>query len=474
MASTKRPQGQLVQSLALGAATILVVSSVIGSGVYKKVAPMSAALESPSLVLLAWILAGIVSLFGALSNAEIAGMLAESGGEYVYFKRIYGKFMAFMYGWSVFTVIKSAAVASIAYVFSQSLNSIVELPHFRISVEQVSFLGIFKPFENFGVKSLTIILILSLSFLNTRGLKGGSWLSGSLTKLIVLGLAIIIVTGLIFGGGSLHNLQTVSVTQTGGGLAGFSLIKAMFGAMLAAFWAYEGWNIIGFMGGEILKPKRNIPLALFGGMAIVIAVYTLVNFTYLYILPVDKLIDVYKSQNQIAAVEVLRHFAGSGGAFLLSVLILATTLGCTNSTILMPPRIYQAMASDKLFFKRVAEIHPKYNTPNNALWIQAFWASLLVLSGSFDQLTDMLIFIVFFYYGATALGVFIMRIREPLMERTYRVWGYPIVPAVFVLFCISLIVITCFTNPREAGLGFVLVLTGIPFYLYWNNKRNKT
>jgi APA family basic amino acid/polyamine antiporter len=474
MASTKRPQGQLVQSLALGAATILVVSSVIGSGVYKKVAPMSAALESPSLVLLAWVLAGIVSLFGALSNAEIAGMLAESGGEYVYFKRIYGKFMAFMYGWSVFTVIKSAAVASIAYVFSQSLNSIVELPHFRISVEQVSFLGIFKPFENFGVKSLTIILILSLSFLNTRGLKGGSWLSGSLTKLIVLGLAIIIVTGLIFGGGSLHNLQTVSVTRTGGGLAGFSLIKAMFGAMLAAFWAYEGWNIIGFMGGEILKPKRNIPLALFGGMAIVIAVYTLVNFTYLYILPVDKLIDVYKSQNQIAAVELLRHFAGSGGAFLLSVMILATTLGCTNSTILMPPRIYQAMASDKFFFKRVAEIHPKYNTPNNALWIQAFWASLLVLSGSFDQLTDMLIFIVFFYYGATALGVFIMRIREPLMERTYRVWGYPIVPAVFVLFCISLIIITCFTNPREAGLGLVLVLTGIPFYLYWNNKRNKT
>ena len=474
MSESKRPQGQLVQSLALGAATVLVVSSVIGSGVYKKVAPMSAALESPSLVILAWVLAGVVSLFGALSNAEIAGMLAESGGEYVYFKRIYGKFMAFMYGWSVFTVIKSAAVASIAYVFSQSLNSIVELPHFRISVEQVSFLGIFKPFENFGVKSLTIILILSLSFLNTRGLKGGSWLSGSLTKLIVLGLAIIIVTGLIFGGGSLHNLQTVSVTRTGGGLAGFSLIKAMFGAMLAAFWAYEGWNIIGFMGGEILKPKRNIPLALFGGMAIVIAVYTLVNFTYLYILPVDKLIDVYKSQNQIAAVELLRHFAGSGGAFLLSVMILATTLGCTNSTILMPPRIYQAMASDKLFFKRVAEIHPKYNTPNNALWIQAFWASLLVLSGSFDQLTDMLIFIVFFYYGATALGVFIMRIREPLMERTYRVWGYPIVPAVFVLFCISLIIITCFTNPREAGLGLVLVLTGIPFYLYWNNKRNKT
>jgi basic amino acid/polyamine antiporter, APA family len=472
MSASQRPQGQLVQSLAVGAATVLVVSSVIGSGVYKKVAPMTAALGSPALVLLAWILAGIVSLFGALSNAEIAGMLAQSGGEYAYFKRIYGKFMAFIYGWSVFTVIKSAAVASIAYVFSQSLNSIIEIPHFNISIESYSILGIFKPFENFGVKSLTILLILSLSFLNTRGLKGGSWLSGNLTKLIVLGLVIIIISGLFFGGGSLHHFHTVASSQIAGGMKGFSMVKAMFGAMLAAFWAYEGWNIIGFMGGEILRPKRNIPLALFGGMAIVMAVYTLVNFTYLYVLPVDKLIDVYKSQNQIAAVEVLRQIAGASGAFLLSLLILATTLGCTNSTILMPPRIYQAMASDRLFFRRVAEIHPKYNTPNNALWIQAFWASLLVLSGSFDQLTDMLIFIVFFFYGATAMGVFIMRIREPLLERTYKVWGYPIVPALFVLFCICLIIITCFTNPREAGLGFVLVLTGIPFYLYWNRKQN--
>ena len=473
MGEIKKTQGQLVQSLALGAATVLVVSSVIGSGVYKKVAPMSASLESPGLVILAWVLAGIVSLFGALSNAEIAGMLADSGGEYVYFKKIYGKFMAFIYGWSVFTVIKSAAVASIAYVFSQSLNSIVELPHFNNSIEQLSLLGIFKPFENFGVKSLTIILILSLSFLNTRGLKGGSLLSGNLTKLIVLGLAIIIISGLIFGGGSIHNLQTTATIHTAGGLSGFSLVKAMFGAMLAAFWAYEGWNIIGFMGGEILKPKRNIPLALFGGMAIVMAVYTLVNITYLYILPIDSLIGVFKSQNQIAAVEVLRHFAGGTGALLLSLLILLTTLGCTNSTILMPPRIYQAMASDKLFFKKVADIHPKFNTPNNALWIQALWASILVLSGSFDQLTDMLIFIVFFFYGATALGVFIMRIREPNRERTYKVWGYPVVPAIFVLFCVSLIIITCFTNPREAGLGFVLVLTGIPFYLYWNRKSAK-
>jgi APA family basic amino acid/polyamine antiporter len=244
----------------------------------------------------------------------------------------------------------------------------------------------------------------------------------------------------------------------------------MFGAMLAAFWAYEGWNSIGYIGGEIKSPKKNIPLALAGGIAIVIAIYLLVNFTYLYVLPIDQLVDVYKTQNGIAAVAVVGQFASSIGLFLLTQLVLLTVLGCTNSTILMPPRIYYAMAKDKLFFPKAANIHPQYNTPNQALWIQAVWASVLVLSGSFDQLTDMLVFAAFFFYGATALGVFVMRIREPNLERDYKVWGYPIVPGFFILFCFALVVITFYTNPREAFLGIALMLTGIPFYIYWNRK----
>ncbi len=470
MTDQMKPQGSLKQTLTVGATTILVVSSVIGSGVYKKVAPMAADLLSPSLVLICWILAGVVSLFGALSNAEIAGMLAAPGGEFVYYKRIYGRFMAFIYGWSVFAVIKSAAVASIAYVFSHSFNSLVPLPHFGPAIENITFLGVFKPFDNFGVKTLTILLIIGLTFLNTRGLKGGSFLSNSITKLIIGGLALIVISGLVFGGGSFKNITTPAATYIPHKWYDFTLIKAMFGAMLAAFWAYEGWNIIGFMGGEIKKPNKTIPLSLFGGMAIVITVYILVNFTYLYVLPVDQLIDVYKSQNGIAAISVVGHFAGAAGIFVLSLLILFTTFGCTNSTILMPPRIYYAMAKDNLFFPKAAEIHPKYNTPNYALWLQGIWASVLVLSGSFDQLTDMLVFAAFFYYGATALGVFILRIREPQLERPYRVWGYPIIPAIFVLFCLALIFITFFTNPREAFLGVLLILTGVPFYFYWNRK----
>jgi len=470
MSSIPGKQGHLVRSLTLGSAVILVISSVIGSGVFKKVAPMSAELGSPVWVLVCWALAGLISLFGALSNAEIAGMFAASGGEYVYFKRIYGLFMAFIYGWSVFAVIKTAAVSSIAYVFAQSFNAILPLPHLSPALEQFSLLGIFNPLENIGVKLLTIFLILVLTFLNTRGLKGGARFSGWLTALVIAGLALTVISGFVFGHGSLQHLTATASTPQA---TGFGFVKAVFGALLAAFWAYEGWNTIGFLGGEIHHPNRNIPLALIGGMAVIIGTYLLVNLTYLYVLPVDRLIDVYRSQNEIAGVTVIRHFAGNAGAMILSVLILVTTLGCTNSTIIMPPRIYQAMAADGLFFRGMVNIHPRFNTPDKALWLQAFWAAMLVLSGSFDQLTDMLVFVVFFFYGATALGVFILRYREPAVERPYKAWGYPVIPALFILFCISLIVITCFTNPREAGLGVVLVAAGVPLYFLWNRKKVK-
>lgn len=466
----EKQQGQLIRSLTLGAATILVVSSVIGSGVYKKVAPMSSDLLSPTLVLWAWVLAGVISLCGALSNAEIAGMMADSGGEYVYFRRIYGRFMAFLWGWSTFAVIKTAAVSSIAYVFAQSFNSIIPLPHLPESIESMQFL-VFKPFENAGVKGLTILLILVLTFLNTHGLKGAAALSTWITRLVIAGLLTIVVCGLLFGGGSFANIQTPATGYVAREWTDFGLIKAMFAALLAAFWAYEGWNTIGFIGGEIKEPHRNLPLALFAGMMVIIGAYVLVNFTYLYVLPIDQLVGVHSAKNDIAAVAVVRHFAGDVGATLISIIILITTLGCTNATILMPPRVYYAMAKDQLFFPRAAEIHPKYHTPNPALWMQGVWACLLVLSGSFDQLTDMLIFAAFFFYGATAFGVFIMRRREPHAERPYKVWGYPVVPALFVIFCAALIVITCINHPREAGIGTVLMLTGVPMYYYWNSRR---
>lgn len=432
---------------------------------------MSMELLSPGLVLLAWALAGLVSLCGALSNAEIASMLADSGGEYVYFRKIYNRFFAFLYGWTAFAVIRSASLASIAYVFAQSFNSLVPLPELPVSLAEFSIFGIFTPFDNFGVKFLTIALILGLSYINVLGMKGGEGLSRWILILVTIVIGVIIVLGLTIGGGSFENIQTTATGYSERPWYDFGLIKGMFAAMLAAFWAFEGWATTGYLGGEIKNPNRNLPLALIFGVLFVIVVYVAVNFTYLFVLPIDEIIDVGKTQNTIAAVAVVKHFLGGPGGLFISILILFTTLGATNTTALMPPRLYYAMAKEGMFFKSAAYIHPKYNTPSKAFVTQGVWASVLVLSGSFDQLTDMLVFAAFIFYGATALGVFILRYKMPDAPRPYKAWGYPIVPAIFILFCLSLVGITLVERPREALLGLGLMLTGVPFYLYWASKQ---
>lgn len=468
MVNQQKPQGHLLRSLGLFSAFILTVSSVIGSGVYKKVAPMSAELLSADLVLLCWGLAGIITLCGALSNAEIASMLADSGGEFVYFRKIYNKFFAFIFGWTSFAVIRSAAAASIAYVFAHSFNSLVTLPVLPDSWEQISVFGIFTPFDNFGVKLLTVLLLIGLSYNNYVGMKFGEGLSKAVLTIVVASIFLIIVLGLTMGGGSMANFQTPGTGYSAHSWWEPAFIEQIFAALLAAFWAYEGWTSTGFIGGEIKNPNRNLPLALVFGVSFVLVVYLCINFTYLYVLPMDAIISVHQSQNSIAAVEVVRSFLGGPGALAMAVLILITTFGCTNTTLLGPPRLYYAMAREGMFFKSATYIHPKYNTPSKAILIQAIWASLLVFSGSFDQLTDMLIFAAFIFYGATALGVFILRIRMPDAPRPYKAWGYPIVPGIFILFCVALIVITLIGKPREALVGLGLMASGLPFYWYWN------
>lgn len=434
---------------------------------------MSEALGSPSLVMMAWILAGVITICGALSNAEVAGMLADSGGEYVYFKKIYNRFFAFLFGWSNFTAIRSASAASIAYVFAMSFNSLVPLPHFSEEIASFSLFGIFTPFDNFGVKALTIGLIIVLSSINYIGLKFGEGLNKTVTLTVIASIFLVIILGLTMGGGSVANFQTPSVTYAEQSWWSGSFIKIMFMAMLSAFWAYEGWSSIGYIGGEIKNPNRNLPLALILGVFFVMAVYVTINFTYLYILPIDTIIDTYKSQNTIAAVVVIKHFLGTAGVLFISLVILLTTFGSTNTTLLTPPRLYYAMAKENLFFKSAAYIHPKFNTPSKAIIYQAIWASILVLSGSFDQLTDMLIFASFIFYGATALGVFVLRVKMPDAHRPYKAWGYPVVPALFILFCAVLIVITIMTKPREALLGLALMMSGIPLYFYWTRKSDQ-
>ncbi len=457
-------QRSLVRTLGLGYVVIFVVANIIGSGVYKKIAPMAAELHSSVWILMAWIVGGIITLFGALSNAEVAGLLADTGGEFVYLKKIYNRFFAFIYGWSLFTVIQTATISSLAYVFAQSLNSMVHLPEFFPSLQQFSIGGIFFPFQDSGVKLTAILLILLLTFLNISGLKSGAGTSKAILIPVFTGLLVIVVFGL----SSLTSMPD-NFMEVGELTSGTVTLSSFYTAMLAAFWAYQGWVSVGFIGGEVKNPKQNIPRGIVMGVFVVIAIYLLVNVTYLTLLSIPQLEQVHAAGNQIAAVEAVRSFWGAGGVLFISLLILLTTLGCTNASILTGARPYYAMAREKLFFPGIAKLNHA-NVPSNSLLWQGIWASILVLSGTFDQLTDMIIFAVFIFYGATTLGVFVLRRKMPDAPRPYKVWGYPVVPAIFIIFCIGLIFNTVVARPREAAIGMTLILSGIPVYLYLRHR----
>jgi APA family basic amino acid/polyamine antiporter len=456
---------QLSRSLGLGLVIVVVIGNIIGSGVYKKVAVMATDLHSSGWVLIAWVLAGIISLFGALSNAEIAGLLADTGGEYVYYKKIFNRFFAYMFGWSVFVIIQTAAISSLAYIFSESLNSIIHLPPILSSWEHFNIVGIFYPFADFNIKLTAIILILILTVINSRGIKLGAGISTAILLLVFAGIITIIIFGLTSEQSNIR--QAFELKTVDNSVVSFS---AVFTAMLGAFWAYQGWATVGYIGGEVKNQYRNIPRGIAIGVFIVIATYLLVNTAYLSLLPIQNLEAVSASKG-IAAIEAVKVFWGNSGGLFISMLIAITTLGCTHATIYVSCRMYYAMAKEGLFFRGVEKLN-NAKTPANSLWFQGVWACILVLSGTFDQLTDMIIFAVFIYYGATTLGVFILRKKMPDAPRPYKVWGYPVVPAIVILFCIAFFVNTIIERPREAVFGIILMLTGVPLW-YWFNKRKE-
>jgi APA family basic amino acid/polyamine antiporter len=454
---------ELNRTIGLRFAIIFVIANIIGSGVYKKVAPMAAELNSGILVLLCWLAGGIITLFGALSVAELAAMMPHSGGEFQYHKRIYNKFFAFTYGWASYTVIKTGTIASLAYVFAQSLHQVINGPELWPSLARINLFNVFYPFESLNVKLTAIALILLLTLFNTMGIKIGVRLSATILGLVLLGIAAIVIVGVT------SPISSVSkITDSGSSFT----TSAFLTAMLSAFFAYEGWNGVAYVGGEVKDPQKNIPLSLVLGVVAVIALYLVVDATYLSILSIDELTQIYHSQNKIAAVEAMRKVTGDGGALAISLLIVVTTFGCIHASIVSNSRIYFAMANEGLFFRKAGEINSR-NAPSFSLWMQGIWSSLLVMSGTFDQLTDMLIFAAFIFYGASALGVIVLRFKAPHEPRPYKVWGYPFVPAAFFLFSVCLVFNSVFTRPREAGIGLSLIALGVPFYFYFIGKNKK-
>ncbi len=466
---------KLKQQMGLFSAVMVVIGAMIGSGVFKKIAPMSAELHSSGWVLLAWLVAGVITLMGALSNAEVAGVIAKPGGQYVYFKEMYGKLFAFLFGWASFSVIQTATASAVAYIFAESLNSIFPLPPIGDYWNNFTLFSIgdfsLQPFNNFWVKCIAISLVLLLTFFNYRGINYGEKIGNIFGSAVIVGIVFIIV--LAFTLGSDNGIRTTTVFNfiSINSFTEKTFMSAFFGAMLAAFWAFEGWNNVGFLAGEIKNPKRNVPMALGIGTLLVSALYFTINASFFNVADVGFYENINTQKNTIAAVSSMALVWQYGGLF-ISVLILVSTFNSTNNSLMSAPRIYYAMANDGLFLKTAASVHPKFKTPHKAIVMQMFWCIVLVISGSFDLLTEMLVFVAFIFYGCGAFGVIVLRKKMKENNTNFKVPFYPVLPILFSLFSLFLVVNTIIDSPTKSAIGLGLVLLGLPIY-FSLNKQNK-
>ncbi|HEY1044835.1 MAG TPA: amino acid permease [Bacteroidia bacterium] len=457
---------QLKEKLGMFSAIMVVISAMIGSGVFKKIADMSEQLNNGTLVLLAWTAAGAITLMGSVSNAEVAGLIAKPGGQYVYFREMYGKLFAFLFGWASFTVIQTGTAASVAYVFAESVNSLLPLPTLPDALSEKVLFSIndfhFQPFHNFGVKMLTCLLVIGISIVNYLGIDYGERISNILGTTVVAGVLTIIFIAYM-NPSYTPVINAANIQHKAPGAAAF------FTAMMAAFWAFEGWNNVGFLGGEIKNPKRNIPIALSVGTMIVLMLYLLTNSAFLRMGDVSFYVGLSNKDNAIAAVEGMNLVWGAGGMF-ISLLILVSTFNSTNNSLMTAPRIYYTMANDGLFIKKASSVHHKYKTPHKAIIYQMVWCIVLVISGSFDMLTEMLVFVAFIFYGCGAFGVIVLRKKMPDAPRPFKVPLYPVIPLLFTLFSVFLVYYTITSSTGNTLIGLILLASGLPFYFYYKKK----
>jgi APA family basic amino acid/polyamine antiporter len=464
------PKRQLIRGLTATDTTALVVGTVIGSGVFLKTAVMTQEVGTPSLVLAAWVAAGLLSLAGALTYAELGAMLPHAGGEYVYLRKSYGDTAAFLFGWQRFIVAGSASIASLGSAFAIFLAAFLPL-NAVWARREVSLLGQTIDWQ-FGPRQLVAVgAILLLSLVNCFTVALGGRVQSALTVLKIGGIAFIVV-GIFFFGGSADwsHLQTPAGAPAWSGFAAFGT------AMLAALWAYDGWNNMPMAAGEVQNPGRNIPRALVGGMIMVMAIYCLANLAYFYALPVEEVMTSNSTQYRAAlpvASKAAVSFLGEFGGKLVAVAFVISALGALNGSILSNSRVPFAMARDGLFFSRMGLLSAGTRVPVWALLIQATWSSLLAVSGTFDQLTDSLLFASWIFYGLVTSSVFVLRRRLPDLPRPYRTLGYPLVPSLFVLVSAWLVVNTLIEKRVESVTGLVLILGGLPLYAWFNRARGR-
>lgn len=444
----------LKRDLGVWSAAAIVIGTVIGSGIFLVPSSMVKSVGSPGMVFAVWIAGGLLSLFGALSYAELAAALPYAGGEYVYLREAYGPLWGFLYGWTQMWVAKSGSIATLATGFFIYLaNFRPELEHTWVIVPlPLGESG--QPLEIRYGQLLAMAVIAVLALVNYWGVRVGGDVQVTVTLVKVGLIAAIIIIGLGTGHGSGGNYHTS--IPAAGGIAGF------FAALVAALWAYDGWNNVSMVASEVQRPQRNLPFALVMGTLAVIAIYLATNLAYFYVLPASAV----ASSDRVAG-EMMRRILGDRGAGAVSIAAMISIFAALNGSILSGSRVPFAMARDRLFFRRIGFVHPVHRTPSVSILALSAWAALLVLSGRYDQLYTYVIFASVILYGMATAAVIVLRRKRPQMERPYRTIGYPFVPIVFILGIASLVVSTLWHSPRESLMGLVLIALGLPFYFFW-------
>lgn len=425
---------------------------MIGSGIFIVSAEISRQVETPGMLLMAWVVTGIITIFGALSYGELAAAMPKAGGQYVYIKEAFGPLYGFLYGWTLFAVIQTGTIAAVAVAFAKFTGV------FFPSISAENYLLEFGPISISTQQSLAVALIIFLSFYNFREIKAGAFVQNIFTVSKVAALLLLVILGLYFGYTGLGSISNFSpafpdvITLTTIGVFGAALTGSLFSA--------DAWNNITFTAGEVKNPQRNLPLSLLIGTSTVIFIYLLANIAYLYVLPIEK---IQNAENDRVATLLMETILGNNGKFFMALMIMISTFGCLNGVILTAARVYYAMAVDKIFFKQAAKLN-KNNVPSNSLTMQCIWASLLCFSGTYGDLLNYIMFAVMLFYILTISGLFVLRIKRPDMERPYKAFGYPVIPALYIIMASLVALNMLIYQSRFSVYGLVIILSGIPVY----------
>ncbi|MFQ5742714.1 MAG: APC family permease [Acidobacteriota bacterium] len=456
----KQKEGEgLVRRLGAFDSTMMMVGIVIGSGIYTTTGLIAERAPSAGLILLVWVVGGLLTLAGALTYAELGTAMPHAGGHYVYLREAYGPLAAFLFGWNLFVVQMTGSIAALAVAFADYFSTYVP----AVSPANVIFstpVGLFGHSFQYSLSMgqlFAVAVILLLSAFNVLGVALGSLLQNLFTVIKIGTLLVFIALGLTVGRGA-----AVDFSLNPEGLEWGQLIVGFGIASIIVSWAFDGWHNINYIAGEIKDPARNLPRALFAGATGITLLYVLTNYIYLYAVPIHEMEGVVR----IAELATSALYGGAT-AGLITVAIIISVFGALNGSIIVGPRVYYAMAADGLFFKKVSEVHSRFRTPAFSILLQAFWASMLTLSGTFEQLITFVMFVTVLFTVAAVASIFTLRKQQPDLARPYRTWGYPLVPLIFIVASTGILLDTLIERPVQALAGIGLTAIGIPVYIYW-------